>query len=220
MFHGSEGAENLAAQAFRMAQLDNNHFVINKLRAYRGDITKRSELEFEAEFADGEVRWIPYSNDLFQTEEYSSFCERNPELILLKYRTDVAKTMASEINAEAIQNVEVGSKVFVELRQYGCGWYESLGLDDYEHRKYVIPFEYTSWKGSGHRKIQIESELTGDVWTVSNLWVKQFGSVKIFDANYMILIDEEFILKFPALIGETNREDVLARCREHLGIHA
>jgi hypothetical protein len=106
----------------------------------------------------------------------------------------------------------------VELRQYGCAWYESLSLEDYEHRKYVIAFKYKEWKNEGHRKISIESELTGDIWTVGNLWVKQFGSRKELDQTHMFLIDEQFIVDHPAIIGDTNRDRVINRCRTSLGI--
>jgi hypothetical protein len=218
IFHGSGGAESLGAQAFRLAMLDNNQYVLTTIHAYRGDIERRSSMTFEAEFADGEKRWIPYSNDLFQTEQYEIFCEKNPELILLKMKTEESKVIAKEINSQAITNVNVDDKVFVDLRQYGCGWYESLELEDFEHRRYVIPFKYTEWKNESHRKITIESQLTGDIWTVNNLWVKQFGSMKEFDQTCMILIDEQFIVDHPAIIGETNRDRVINRCRTNLGI--
>jgi hypothetical protein len=170
-------------------------------------------MEFEIEFADGDKRWIPYSNDIFQTEQYEMFCDKHPELFLLKFRTDIAKTVASTTNKEIITSVDVGTKVYVSLRQYGCGWFESLELPDFEHIKYVILFEYTEWKSPAHKKINIHSELTLDSWLVGNLWIRQFGTTTIFDPDTMRLVDEKFLLEYPDILGQTHREEVLARCR-------
>jgi hypothetical protein len=175
-------------------------------------------MTFECEFADGDKRWVPYNTDLFQTEQYEIFCDNNSELLLLKVRLEEAKVMTREINSQAIVNVDVGQTVFVNLRQYGCGWYETLNLPYYEYRKYVIIFKYTEWKGAAHRKICIESELTEDSWTVCNLWVKQFGSCRDFDPDSMTLIDEQFLVDRPEILGETTRERVIARCKTHLGL--
>jgi hypothetical protein len=133
-------------------------------------------------------------------------------------KTKESDILAREINKQVITNVTIGDKVFVELRQYGCTWYESLGLDRFEYLKYVIPFEYKEWKNQAHRKILIESELTGDSWFVSNLWIRQFGSRKVFDETSMVLIDEQFLVQHPEVLGETNRERVINRCKTNLGL--
>jgi hypothetical protein len=78
--------------------------------------------------------------------------------------------------------------------------------------------EYTEWVGNQHRKIRIECELMEDTWTVNHLWVKQFGSLTVFDPAKMILIDEQFILNHPEILSERRRELTLQRCREVLGL--
>jgi hypothetical protein len=220
LFHGSGTPEELRAEAFRLAQVDDNQYVMVAIHAYRGDIARRSSLEFEIEFADGDRKWLPYSNDIFQTQQYEAFCDQNTELFLLKYRTDVAKTIAKSVNAETITSVDVGTKVYVNLRQYGCAWFESLDLPDFEHTKYVILFEYTEWKSDTHKKIRITSELTLDSWMVANLWIRQFGTTTVFDPLTMHLVDEKFLLEHPNILGETHRQEVLARCRANASIEA
>jgi hypothetical protein len=219
MFYGSEGAESLREQALKLAMIDDNQYKLKTIHAYRGDIERRSTLTFYAEFADEEKRWVPYSTDLFQTEQYELFCDRNPELILLKVRTEEAKAITREINNTAITEVDVNDSVWVDLRQYGCEWYESLQLPDYEFRKYVILFTYQKWKGNDHKKIVIKSDLTLDEWTVNHLWVKQFGT--IYDHKLpenAVKIEEQYLIDHPEILGETHREFVLNKCRWVLGL--
>jgi hypothetical protein len=173
---------------------------------------------FEAEFFDGSRVWLPFSRDLYQTEQYELFIDRTPELLLYKYTVDVARVITAEINAAPITAVDVGVRVFVSLRQYGSVWFEELAFEDFEYKLYVLPMEYTEWVGNQHRKIRIECELLEDIWTVNHLWVKQFGSLTVFDPAKMILIDEQFILNHPEVLSERRREQTLQRCRETLGL--
>jgi hypothetical protein len=218
LFHGECTPEELRERAFKLAQIDNDQYVLTTIHAYQGDIELRSTLFFEAEFFDGSKVWLPYSQDLFHTEQYELFIDRTPELLLCKYTVAVARVIAAEINASPIVEVNVGSKVFVNLRQYGSKWYEELGLEQFEYKKYMLPMEYTEWVGNQHRKIRIHCEIMDDVWNVNHLWVRQFGSVLIFDPGTMILIDEQFIFNHPEILSDRRREMILARCRNVLGL--
>ena len=57
-------------EAFKMAQIDNDQYVITRFIAYRGDPDTRTTMEFEVEFRDGSHPWLPWSNDLFDTVQY------------------------------------------------------------------------------------------------------------------------------------------------------
>jgi hypothetical protein len=54
IFHGDRDA------AFQAAMLDLNQFLIKQFLAYRGDPLTRTTLEFEVEFEDGDVAWLPW----------------------------------------------------------------------------------------------------------------------------------------------------------------
>jgi hypothetical protein len=68
IFHGNR------EEAFRLAQIDTDQFEVDKILAYRGDPLKRTSVEFEVKYADGQVLWVPWSQDLFQTVQYEDFC--------------------------------------------------------------------------------------------------------------------------------------------------
>jgi hypothetical protein len=138
--------------------------------------------------------------------------------LLYKYTVEVARVITAEINAAPITAVDVGVRVFVSLRQYGSVWFEELALEDFEHKLYVLPMEYTEWVGNQHKKIRIECEVLEEIWTVNHLWVKQFGSLRVFDPARMILIDEQFVLNHPEILSERRRDQTLQRCREALGL--
>ncbi len=62
-----------AEDAFNMAQLDNDQFLVKSITAYNGNPDKRSTMDFLVTYADGQQLWVPFSLDLFQTipfEEY------------------------------------------------------------------------------------------------------------------------------------------------------
>jgi hypothetical protein len=116
LFHGECSAEELRERAFKLAQIDNDQYILTTIHAYQGDIERRSTMFFEAEFFDGSRVWLPFSRDLYQTEQYELFIDRTPELLLYKYTVDVARVITAEINAAPITTVDVGVRVFVSLK--------------------------------------------------------------------------------------------------------
>jgi hypothetical protein len=199
-----------------MAQIDNDQYVILTFHAYTGDIERRSTMKFDVEFVDGTREWLSFSKELFQTEQFEEFVNKNSELLLLKHTVEVARVISREINSAPITVVAPGDVVFVDLRQYGSDWYEILGLEEYQYRKYVLQFEYGEWRGRNKRKIEISCDLTMDEYVVGHLWIQQFGSTKNFDATRMILIDAQFILDHPDITSSNRREKVLQHCRNVL----
>jgi hypothetical protein len=218
LFHGECSEAELRDRAFKMAQIDNDQYVVLTIHAYTGDVERRSTMHFEVEFVDASRVWLPFSKDLFQTEQFEEFVNRNPELLLLKHTVEVARVISREINSAPITAVNVGDTVFVDLRQYGCEWYESLELEAYQYRKYVLQFEYGEWKGSNRRKIEVSCDLMMDEYVVNHLWVQQFGSIKKFDEANMVLVGAQFILDHPDITSSNRREQVLQHCRDVLGL--
>ena len=132
----------------------------------------------------------------------------------MKFRLERSRQVAAEINRPPITAVDVGTKVYVDLRSYGSVWYETLPLDDKDHLTYVLVYEYAEWVGTMNRKIWVRCELLDEYFDVPHLWVRRYGSNKTFDVENMILVDENFILAHPEIVSERNREAVLQRCRE------
>eukprot|EP00973_Karenia_brevis_P090539 12403102-Karenia_brevis.AAC.1 len=72
-------------EAFALACLDRDQYIIHEIIAYRGNPLSRTTLEFEVVFADGELKWIPYSKDLYDSLPYEHYCRSHPELQFLIY---------------------------------------------------------------------------------------------------------------------------------------
>jgi hypothetical protein len=152
IFHASGSPDEVRKKAFEIAQRDNDQYVISRFLAFRGDIESRKTMEFEIEYVDRSVKWLPWSVDIFETMQYEEFCDKISMLFLLKYKVDTARQIASHINKTPITCVNVGDEVYVNLRQYGCTWYEGPRLPDFEHVDYVLLFKYVLGSSSDEEK--------------------------------------------------------------------
>jgi hypothetical protein len=105
IFHG--GAE----EAKKVAMIDNNQFVINEFKAYRGDPKIRTSIEFEVLFEDGSLVWLPWSKDIFETIQYESYCRSRPELYPLIFDAKTSLKRISELNKTPITEVNPGELI-------------------------------------------------------------------------------------------------------------
>jgi hypothetical protein len=200
-------------QAFKLAQIDTDQYLIRQFLAYRGDIDVRTTMEFEVEFQDGSHPWLPWSKDLFETEQYETFCDENPPLLLLKYKLEVANAVTKQLNSTEITCIEPGDIVYVDLRSYGDTWYQGLGLEDPDHITYVLKYQYLDWVSNAHKNIWTICDLLEEEYKVKHLWIRRFGSRKDFEVQNMVLIDKDFLLHHPLIISERNRKRILRKCR-------
>jgi hypothetical protein len=176
-------------------------------------------LEFEIEFADGDIKWLPWSNDIFNTVQFEEYCAKNRMLMYHKLKVPEAKALIRQLDREPILEVDEGTKVYVCLRQYGSAWYEELKLPDFEHIDYVMEGVYGPWKDERTKlKIQIELLVTNEAYDVSNSWIMQFGSVRNFDPERMVLVDMKFIVYHPEILSERTRQATLKRFKRDLGL--
>jgi hypothetical protein len=61
-------------QAKRAADVDCDQYEVDKIIAYKGDPKRRSTIMFEVLYRAGDVHWVPYSKDIFDTIQYEDFC--------------------------------------------------------------------------------------------------------------------------------------------------
>ena len=66
-----------AAEAHDLAQRDADQHMVLRFRAYIGDPKKRTTCEFEVEYLDGSILWLPWDTDLFKMTQYEQFCREN-----------------------------------------------------------------------------------------------------------------------------------------------
>jgi hypothetical protein len=194
IFHGTR------EEAVELAKIDNDQFEIDIFLAYRGDPLTRTTVSFEVRFQDKSRHWLPWSFDLFQTIQYENYCRSKTELFPLLYPLEQSKMRIQELNKSVIELVAPGDTVYVDLRCYGSTWYNDLKLPDSDHLTYVVQYFYTGWKNRVHRKIDARCDVFSESWTVDNMFVFSWGSVKVFNSDNMILIDRKFTKKYPQVL--------------------
>ena len=194
-------------EAFRVAQLDHDQHLIDRITAYRGDVWLRTSLSFEVLFADGSTHWVPWSNDIVETVQFLDYVRdsSNLELYHLQFDSNMAKKFAQQINKQPITAVKPGSDTyFINLRTWGEKWYQDLQLPDMYHIKYVMEVQYVKWGNKERTKIICKSLLTGEVYRAeSHWWVFAYGTYNSFDNATMVLVDDEFASKYPAILPQT-----------------
>jgi hypothetical protein len=204
IFHG--GAE----EAKKVAMIDNNQFVINEFKAYRGDPKIRTSIEFEVLFEDGSLVWLPWSKDIFETIQYESYCRSRPELYPLIFDAKTSLKRISELNKTPINEVNPGDIALVDIRSYGAGWYDSLPLEDKHQTTYLVEYNYIKWKSTKHLKIEVYCPTFDETFTVDHAFVKFYGSWNEdnwVDSSFKFkLIDEAVIHKTPELLPKSKHK--------------
>ena len=207
LFHGTE------QDARDAAQLDNDQYELDRILAYRGDPEQRTTMEFEIMFADGTIKWLVWTADLFDTTAYENFCGSRPELRPLLFTAADALKRKQETNKQPITEVAPGQSTYVDIRYYSSEWYAGLGLPDPEHHSYVVKFDYTGWANKNHTKIKATCELFDEQHVLNHDFVKRYGS-RLALANFMTLVDRATVLRFPTLIQADRRDRLLRQYRQ------
>ena len=83
-------------EAYELAKKDTDQFEVDCILAYRGDPETRTTMEFLVRFMDGDQTWLPYSQDIFQMQQFENFVWR-PRVytscsIVFQYRARESRT--------------------------------------------------------------------------------------------------------------------------------
>ena len=204
MFPGSE------EEGYNAALLDADQHVIRRILRWKGDPMKRATMEFKVEFADDDILWLPYSKDLDDSAPYGDFIESQPYLFPLRFKANLAGKRIASLRKERITVVQPDDIVYVELRcAFGLAWYDTLDIPDKYDTIYVVAVQYTKWRNSSHKFIQPKVLVLDEVmrdW--DNYDVITFGSCKVLSDD-MLLIDPQFVVKYPDIINPINRDRIL-----------
>jgi len=204
MFHGTED------EGYKAALLDADQHVVRRILRWKGDPMVRTTMEFQVEFEDDDVLWLPYSKDLDDSLPFGLFIEQIPMLFPLRFKASQAAKEVNALRKRVITAVQPNDVVYVELRcAFGLAWYDTLSIPNKYDHLYVVTVQYLKWRNQQHKFIQpkvlVLDEIMRD-W--DNYDVVSFGSVKVLSED-MILIDEAFVVKYPDIINPNNRERLL-----------
>ena len=104
------------------------------------------------------------------------------------------------MNKRPISAVEPGDVVFVDLRSYGAAWYSELQLPDMFHKSYRVRYTYARWQNARMTKIVATCPLLHEEdFVLDNFFVESYGKDKNFDRNSMVLVDKNFIQRYPKI---------------------
>lgn len=190
------------ADAERLARSDNHQHEVAAVLAYRGDPSKRTTMEFQVKFADGDIVWLPLSNDLIPNVSLRSFIEADPALHVLLRTAAQATEWIRDLNKTPITEVEPGMTFFLDIRSFGGNWYKVLTLPELFTKVYVLECVYVCWEGAtrkraaDHTKISLRSNLLKQTYVFDHYSVYCYGTVVKFDPDRMVLVDQQFLKSY------------------------
>ena len=193
--------------AVATARIDRDQHTIRAITGFTGDPWTRTTMSFEVHFEDGTVLWKPYDDDLFQTVQYERFCTTHRMLRPLLIKAALALLNVAEVNKVNIDDVHKGTTArpgmifYLDLRNFGFAWYDTLSLPDPIHTSYVFRCTYTMWNNTrSHRKIVVRVDLTNESLIFTHYDVLQWGTAYEFTSG-MVLIDKEFVRDYPFVVS-------------------
>jgi hypothetical protein len=218
-----------ASTAFDTAMRDQDQYVIDAILTYQGNPLRRSETRFYVRFKDGDVRWLPYSKDIYETVLFSDFVGLHPELYILNLPTATVAKFITYVKTQDIsvlhlpdpsgrrpirswmEPIAPGVTAYVDLRYWsddGHNWYFELGLPHALTHIYVVPITYESW-GPRNRTIRFDCPLFEYSDTFNAYQVFAYGSYTIFKPSRMILVDLDLATEFPEILPADSRARIL-----------
>lgn len=190
-------------EAKRVAQLDGNQYLVRRIITYSGDPGVRSSVDFQTEFEDGSILWLPFSQDLFDTREYVRFCQSRPELAQMASILKVSNQLRREILTRAISRVKPNDRVYVNLRWFGHTWYQRLNIPEKFHTDYWIEGKYGRFLDKQKKRITIYYPVFEETHHVDNLFVEEYGAnltlPEATESIASVLVDKEFLMNFPQI---------------------
>ena len=133
-FYGNEQA------AHEAALLDYDEYDVINVDSYRGEPLMRTSLEFRVTFANGAIKWLPYS-DVSELIFLDMYCHSRSDLLPLTFsKHKDAETHIKMLKKQPITMVAPGDIVYVSLRSYGGIFYKSLPMEDRYDKDYVVTY--------------------------------------------------------------------------------
>ena len=187
-------------EAQEAAMRDNQQFVVKTIHSYTGDSRTRTSMSFTVEFADGDIRQLPWSPDLL-CEAYYEFCAARPHLHHLTLDTRMANKFKTQMNKQPITAISVGDVIYLDLRFFGDLWYEALELPDSATTTYVLEAKYTHWyHARSKRKISLKLTLLPEhTYALDGYTVFCWGTRTTFDPSTMVLVDAAMLVRYPQI---------------------
>jgi hypothetical protein len=184
-------------EAKKLAQLDGDQFVIRKIHQWKGDPDTRTTLSFKVEFEDGDVVWLPFSKDLDGSIPFGDYIMETPMMLPLRHRALDYNKYKKEVKGKAL-DITIGSYFYMDIRYYTVAWYDQLDIPDKYDKIHVVQCNYESFKGKKGDLVMVRVLVFDELlrpWDY--LYTKTYGGYKDKFLDNMVLVDTEFVKKYP-----------------------
>lgn len=174
-------------EAEKIAMIDQNQFLLDKILGYRGDINRRRTIEFLVRFADGTKVWKTLNKDITDTIVFEDYCRLNTELTQLLYTKQNSRAYVQSLRKTNITLVSPGDVVYVNLRSWGNSWYDQLRLPDLHEKRYVVLGKYGNYSGNKMQHISITFPVMKETYEVDNIFVYTWGHTKQLQEDDVVI---------------------------------
>ena len=198
-------------EAYKVALLDADQFVIQQIHYWRGDPAKRSEMFFYTEFTDGDKVLLPYSKDLSGSTQFQEFVFSQPQLFPLRFNANDAPKQITAMRREPIRGIAIGDVFYLDLRYWGYAWFDDLELPDAYATTYVVTCEYHAWQTRRrYRFLQVRCPLFDEILATpwDQYYVFIYGAIRELTPGHT-LIDKAFCYLHPDVLPARNRDRLL-----------
>jgi len=194
------------------AKLDTQQHDVVQILAARGNPAKRTSMEFEIEFADGDIRWLPYSKDIDQTTHFETFCRSRHDLWPLLYTTTVLKDELKRLRKPITLFSVFPTLIYIDLRAFGDStWYENLPLPNAYRTIFVYECQVSNFADPHTQKqVRLFYPLLELTENVDNLWLHSWGRYTSLQPP-MQLIDAKFASTYPQILEPRSRSRLLRK---------
>ena len=192
-------------EAKRLAQLDGDQFVIKKIHAWQGDPDKRSTTSFKVEFEDGDVVWLPFSKDLDGSIPFGEYIMEVPMLLPLRHKAKDYNRYKKEVD-DKVLDIVVGSYFYMDIRYYGVQWYDQLTIPDKYDKVYVVRCNYEGFGNKKATRVKVRVLVFDELLRLWNfLYTKMYGGYQDRFLESMVLVDKEFVRKYPEVAPSSSK---------------
>jgi hypothetical protein len=191
------------ASAYDAALRDYNQYEIDEIIGHKGNPNRRTTMSFLTKFKDGDVKWLNWSSDLFQSIPYEIYVASIYELHQLKYTDAVANKWKRSFSKTDIDFLTPGSDVFVPLQWLGYEWFTQLNLPDPYPLVYVLHGKCIEWFYKTSKKkitIHFAPYPKDNLYVVDYFNAYSFFRVTSLDSTKHILVDHKFAQQYPQVM--------------------
>ena len=174
--------------AKRLAQLDSDQHEIDCILGYSGEPEKRTSLDFYVLFKDGDKLWLSYSADLALTASFEKFCSDIPCLRIVLLSATAANSLKRQTKLIAADSTLNGAELYINLRTWGSGWYNSLNLPNGFVVNYVYQAKIISINVK-KRTYLIKAYIFNTTFEVDNWFISRHGALTFNPDDVLVTLD-------------------------------